>query len=876
MSAAELRKNRLCALWLLSVIVAFSLGCFALEYHVTYEEDGSGKLTLDGVVGTMPDSKSDLAKDLAEKGWKNVSVNPAGENRLGISAEYPFDASQEIAPLREYFRDATLKGESAENGDKYYTWTSKVDFSTIEAQWKAFEADFSANGIKVGEEGAEGFGGLLGVTKVITPEQARAYLASWPKPAIGLKVQLPGNTPVEANEHWLNAQRYMERQDAFTTFLWGVGRPSRDKADLKVVRRLEQHGGAVSAPNLQTLLDKYLAEIPKSGAYLGLVPNTGFEGHVNNIFDGIISWGSGTDYLAYTCADYQQMVLDWLGGFRTSADARTRALLDGWAYGPIQVQGGGHRAVVIYPRGADWTTKGIVLDPWIYQQPKYFEIGSWWHALWWWPYAGAYPEVDSDQGSMYPHLSGKPESYPASDLTGDLPKGRAKPSRIIILRCPVSLLLTTGDGRRIGALMNGKLVNELGRAASFYPMSDKGKEGDITWAMFLPDVEFTADIRGKAKGEFHTTIVTGNGIQTFGAQATMAGASATFQTLGGGALSALALSNGTRVDPRKLTPEQARNELGVPPRPAASAGAAASEGIWSLAWSPDGELIALALGMTKGAGFEGSVDAVEVAGIRLVGQATFAQDAPIAVAYSPDGRKLAVALGRMEGGKRVGRISLLNAETWTPLAEAGPLAEWAVSLSFSPDGARLVAGSWDGAVTILDAERATSLVSTRLGGSVWSVAFSPDGQTIACGATGAAPGTTRVVVIDAEGRELTTFNAAPGNSVQAAWSHDGRRIAVACADGSVSLHDASTGGALWTVRGHAEAASSVAFSPDGRLVATGGYDRKVCLWDAATGAGLRVFDGLANAVTCVRFSPDGARVASGGLGAELKFWDVGP
>lgn len=876
MSAAELRKNRLCALWLLSVIVVFSLGCFAMEFHVTYEEDGSGLLTLDGLVGTMPESTSDIAKGLADKGWKRVSVNPAGENRVGISAEYPFDATQEIAPLREYFRDATLKGESAENGDKYYTWTSKVDFSAIEAQWKAFEADFAANGIKVGEEGAEGFGGLLGVTEVITPEEARALLAAWPKPGIGLKVQLPGNTPVEANEHWGNAQRYMERQDAFTTFLWGVGRPSRDKADLKVVRRVEQHEGAVSAPKLQVLLDRYLAEIPKSGVYQSLVPNTGFEGHINNIMDGILSGASGTDYLAYTCADYQQMVLDWLGGIRTSTDAGTRSLLDGWAYGPIQIQGGAHRAVVIYARGTDWTTKGIVLDPWIFQQPKYFEIGSWWKSLWWWPYAGAHPEVDSDQGSLYPQMSGKPESYPASDPTGDLPKGRAKPSRIIILRCPVTMLLTTRDGRRVGALADGRLVNELGPAASFYPMSAEGKEGDITWTMFLPDVEFNLDIRGKGTGEFHATIVTADGIQSYGAQRILPGGSATIESLGGGRLSAMSLSNGTSVDPRKATADEVRKELGIqaPARPRQEA--AATAGIWSLAWSPDGEVIALAVGRTKGAAFEGSVDAVEAAGMRPIGQAAFAQDAPIALAYSPDGRKIAVALGRMDAGKRVGRIAIINAETWTSLGEAGPFPEWAVSLSFSPDGARFAAGSWDGSVTIWDAERAAMLGSASLGGSVWSVAFSPDGRTIACGATGGTAGKPRVVVLDADGRTLSSFDAGAGNSLQVACSSDGSRIAVASADGSVSVRDASTGGALWTVRGHAEAASSIAFSPDGRIVASGGYDRKVCLWDAVSGGGLRTFDGLENPVTCVRFSPDGARVASGGLGQELKLWDVGP
>jgi hypothetical protein len=51
--------------------------------------------------------------------------------------------------------------------------------------------------------------------------------------------------------------------------------------------------------------------------------------------------------------------------------------MDFWDYGPIQAWYGGHQAVVIYFKGADWKSTGIVLDPWPLQTPKAYSITEW-------------------------------------------------------------------------------------------------------------------------------------------------------------------------------------------------------------------------------------------------------------------------------------------------------------------------------------------------------------------------------------------------------------------------------------------------------------------------------------------------------------------
>ncbi len=79
-----------------------------------------------------------------------------------------------------------------------------------------------------------------------------------------------------------------------------------------------------------------------------------------------------------------------------------------------------------------------------------------------------------------------------------------------------------------------------------------------------------------------------------------------------------------------------------------------------------------------------------------------------------------------------------------------------------------------------------------------------------------------------------------------------------------------------TLRGHADAVTSVAFSPDGARLATGSWDYTVKLWDAATGKEITTLRGYPRGVTSVAFSPDGARLATGSIDTTVKLWDGTP
>jgi WD40 repeat protein len=108
-----------------------------------------------------------------------------------------------------------------------------------------------------------------------------------------------------------------------------------------------------------------------------------------------------------------------------------------------------------------------------------------------------------------------------------------------------------------------------------------------------------------------------------------------------------------------------------------------------------------------------------------------------------------------------------------------------------------------------------------------------------------------------------------------AFSPDGRTLAVGYGgeddnERVIKLWDVASGKLLRTLRGHKSWISNVAFSPDGRTLASSGgvmdgddWDPTIKLWDVATGRELRTLTGNLGRVTSVAFSPDGRTLASG-------------
>lgn len=102
------------------------------------------------------------------------------------------------------------------------------------------------------------------------------------------------------------------------------------------------------------------------------------------------------------------------------------------------------------------------------------------------------------------------------------------------------------------------------------------------------------------------------------------------------------------------------------------------------------------------------------------------------------------------------------------------------------------------------------------------------------------------------------------------WSPDGKRLAVAAADGRLSVLDAQDGTLLWCADAHPLAATSVFWSPQGDLVASAGQDSTARLWNATDGDAVADFHCGRQWVEGLAWLSDGQVLTA--CGKELRLW----
>src|SRR5207244_5830473 len=136
-----------------------------------------------------------------------------------------------------------------------------------------------------------------------------------------------------------------------------------------------------------------------------------------------------------------------------------------------------------------------------------------------------------------------------------------------------------------------------------------------------------------------------------------------------------------------------------------------------------------------------------------------------------------------------------------------------------------------------------STVRPAHSGRVASVAYAPDGSTLASGGgKEGGPGELFLWDVARETRRYTfTGHAGPVRAV--AFSHDGRTLASGALDATAILWDVARAGPRAVCRGHTGAVVALALSPDGKLLVTAaqrhlgapGSRGEVRRWDATTG-----------------------------------------
>lgn len=208
-------------------------------------------------------------------------------------------------------------------------------------------------------------------------------------------------------------------------------------------------------------------------------------------------------------------------------------------------------------------------------------------------------------------------------------------------------------------------------------------------------------------------------------------------------------------------------------------------------------------------------------------------------------------------------------------SEAGhalfPCEGWVSSVAFSPDGKTLAAGSADGAARLWRLEGDQDAVALRGHSDLLSsVAFSPDGRQFA---TAGFDGAVKLWDI-ASGEIRQTFRGHRGAATCVAFQPDGQLLATGGIDGTIRLWDVDRGEETALLRGHRSWVDALAYFPDGNLLASGSSDGTVKIWSLASGAEKQTLRATMAEVRSVAVSPDGRRLAAGIRYGGIKVWDT--
>jgi RNA polymerase sigma factor (sigma-70 family) len=237
-----------------------------------------------------------------------------------------------------------------------------------------------------------------------------------------------------------------------------------------------------------------------------------------------------------------------------------------------------------------------------------------------------------------------------------------------------------------------------------------------------------------------------------------------------------------------------------------------------------------------------------------------------ALSISPDGKTLAtkganaIVLFDAATGKEMRKISLTN-------TGGGTLTEW---ITWTPDGKSLALtqGNSHG-VVLVDVEKGEVARTFAHGNVVYAAAFSPDGKHMAAGGYDSDKSKyfTRLWEV-ATGKELRRLTHGEGGLRTIAFAPDGKTVAGGGDGGWARLWDVESGKELKSFLKVGYRVRSVAFAPDGHTLAVAGD--AIRLFDTKTDPERSRIDRKA---VGLHFSPD-SKVLTGAVAGTIHQWDA--
>jgi small GTP-binding protein len=232
------------------------------------------------------------------------------------------------------------------------------------------------------------------------------------------------------------------------------------------------------------------------------------------------------------------------------------------------------------------------------------------------------------------------------------------------------------------------------------------------------------------------------------------------------------------------------------------------------------------------------------------------------IAWSPDGERLALPCKdgtiRIWDVKRMECLALLKGHSATVSGAA-----------WSPKSERLATCSSDNTIRIWNVKTWKSLYRLK-GHKDWvkSVAWSPDGQYLASGSNDAT-----IRIWDAKTWETATILSGHKDYVQSvAWSPNGQKLASGSVDHTVNIWNPKKGSLEQTLKGHSDSIPCIIWSPNSTTVFSCSYDGSIRIWDAETGKSTKVLEAHTNWVDYLSISAEGDLLASKSSDETIRIW----
>ena len=155
-------------------------------------------------------------------------------------------------------------------------------------------------------------------------------------------------------------------------------------------------------------------------------------------------------------------------------------------------------------------------------------------------------------------------------------------------------------------------------------------------------------------------------------------------------------------------------------------------------------------------------------------------------------------------------------------------------------------------------------------GHVNTVAFSPDGEYVAAG-TGYPDNAIRIWSVG-DWSLLRTYTGHTGSVYGLAWSPDGQLIISGGADNIGRIWRVSDGVQVGSLVGHTDWINSVDVSPDGQYVVTGSWDNTAKVWNLSDGSLVRTLTGHTGSINAVSISPGGGSLVTASSDGWIRRW----